>query len=125
MNYNLNKDPLFKILEATAIDRLGILALPRTVDHHDVNRTLDETPGVDARATKRKFRKAWRKAARRLLAAAANKSRVSGVRRYVTGELGLGSPAPTRKHKLARKREVAAMVRAEATIARKALMSPT
>lgn len=71
----------------------------------DMRKPLGTLDPTDARKTKRKFRKAWRKQLKKLT----DKRRTS-TRESVIAALGVGQKAPSRHHKRARKALVAGVI---------------
>ena len=116
---NEDADPLFSVLLSTAYLSRGIIPIQRGTTENDVNRDMASMPPELQRTAKRKFRKAWRKAAKQQRAATADKGVFtrSSTERYLKVELGLGIPTPDRRHMRARKRAVMAMLREEARAA--------
>jgi hypothetical protein len=95
-------NPITRLLQTTAYLTLGIAPVVNTV--HDFNRILATLPPDEARKMKRKFRKLWRKFAKK------PSRHVSPT--YVK-QMGLGAKQPTRKQKSARKVEVRRRILAE------------
>jgi hypothetical protein len=109
----MSGDPIFKILQNAAFHEMGIAPLDMII--YDYSRVLSELPPDEARKMKRKFRKLWRKAA---------KKPGKGIAKTYTEQLGLGSKEPTRKQKRMRKVEVARRVAQTVTHAKHKLLSP-
>lgn len=120
---NVHNDPLFAVLLDAEYLRRGIVPIrPRTA-MGDISRDMSKMTLVEQRAAKRKFRKAWRSAAKASRAKDAKKSASTraSTDRYLTNELGLGHPDPSRRHKRNRKMAVAGMIREKVGAAREAL----
>ncbi len=86
---------------------LGIV--PMDVPEMDMGRPLKELDPTEARAFRRKFRKVWRKMAKKELEAA-KKSKSSWQIEHVNKTYGCGKQTPSRSEKLARKRLVYARI---------------
>lgn len=111
-------EPLLSVLIDASYARHGILPFRAGRLEHDMGREHATMSPDEARASKRKFRKAWRKAAKVARRKAIEKpSMKSHTERYVIDQMGLGNAGPDRKHKRARKYAVAMMVRDEARAA--------
>lgn len=123
MNYS-GDDTLYTILLEAAVQRRGILPPRAGSGHRDAARDMASLPVEEQRRAKRKFRKAWRTAARNLLAEVKDKSREtrSSVEHHVRRHLGLGAVEPTRAQRRNRKTAVVHLLRAEAAAAQEALM---
>lgn len=122
-SWNDRKDPLYQILLAKRMEAAGIVPINPGTEQHDVNRDLASLPPEEQRRIKRKFRKAWRTAAKKNLQRAGNskKAQVAAARRSES-ELGLKSTSPpNRKQKRNRKASVNTMFIREAWAARNAL----
>lgn len=125
-NWNERKDPLYQILLKTRNEASGIVPISTGAEHHDVNRDVAHLSPEEQRVLKRKFRKAWRRAAKKELQQAGNSPKARAVvARRASQEYGLktGQP-PNRKQKRNRKAAVNGMFQKEAWAARKALMKP-
>ena len=88
-------DPLRKIISDSVYHSLGIV--PIEWAGHDINKVLASLPPDEARKMRRKFRKLWRKFAKKPAKGRSHK--------YIE-QLGLGAPEPTRRQKTSRKQEV-------------------
>lgn len=93
---------MLAIVIDAAFHGMGIAPIEVTTD--DFNRVLAALPGDEAQRARRKFRKAWRKAARNS----------QGCSEKYIAQLGLGEQCPTRLQKAFRKAEVRRRVRVEA-----------
>lgn len=124
MSYNID-DPLFVVLLEAEYLRRGIAPIRPGYTQADVSRDMSKMTPEEQRTAKRKFRKAWRSAAK------ASRNKVSGkssptrasTERYLANELGLGQSEPSRRHKRSRKLAVAGMIREKVGAAREALRS--
>jgi hypothetical protein len=75
--------------------------IPIDASHHDMRRALNQLPHDEARAVKRKFRKAWRKLVKSLT------SKVTSKRKKILEEVyGVGKKNPSRSARQARKQAV-------------------
>jgi hypothetical protein len=122
MNY-LGDDPLFTVLLEAAVQRRGILPPRAGSVLRDAARDMADLTVEEQRRAKRKFRKAWRTAARRELAKVAGKSPLhqSSTQKHVHQNIGLGSQIPTRAQKRNRKHAVVHLLRSEASAALEAV----
>lgn len=115
----MSSNPMLDVLMETAAMRRGILPIrPCTIDRDYGKDTAQMSP-EDSRRARRKFRKAWRAAAKR---SEAESMAAKGTGRYARRTLGLGAPAPSRAQKRARKIAVLNLMRGEASSAMGALM---
>lgn len=118
-------DPLFRILLSTAVAQSGLLETPPGKQMLDANRILLEsmTP-AEARVAKRKFRKAWRSAAKARISAVAHcgPKRRAFVATSVERDVGLGVKQPSRNQKRGRKSTVYTALRTAALAARDKLL---
>lgn len=122
MNFDCD-DTLYTILLDAAVQRRGILPPRAGCTLRDAARDMAGLSVEEQRRMKRKFRKAWRTAARRELAKVAGKapSHQRSTQKHVREQIGLGAVEPTRANKRARKSAVVHLLRAEAAAAREAL----
>lgn len=116
-------DPLYAVLLQAESLRRGIVPIPMGTSSDDMNRNMSGMSIEDQRTAKRKFRKAWRRAAKQSAAKVSKRcgSAKAGTDRYLRNELGLGAVEPTRRHKRGRKFAVMSMIREEVRRAREAL----
>jgi len=119
-------DPLYNLLLEAEFARRGIVPLLRGSCMDDMNRNMEHLDPAAKRIAKRKFRKAWRSAAKKSRAKVSGKPAASraSTDRYISNELGMGTNCPGRKHKTARKLAVLGMVREGATAAMSTLKTP-
>lgn len=89
-----------EIFTTTLYHTLGIV--PLTSARQDCGRILNAMSGDEARKAKRKFRKQWRKIAKKLQTLAKNPHAHIVLQR----RLGIGDKAPDKSHLAARKSEV-------------------
>lgn len=94
-------DILKKILEETAFHTLGIVPIDGVTILGDVNKILGALPPDDAKRMRRKFRKLWRKYV---------KSASSRSQCLESEKMKIGSEAPDRRAKRARKWAVRKMI---------------
>lgn len=118
------RDTMYQILLAKRTESAGIFSIVPGKEHHDAARDMSSLPPQEQRRLKRKFRKAWRSAAKKSLQSAGNsKTARSTAVRHAERNLGLGSmKSPNKKQKYNRKLAVAAMLMHEAWAARNALL---
>lgn len=90
----MKHDIVTMFLMETVFHEAGLVPI-KTI-YHDYNRILADLPPEEARKSKRKFRKAWRKTAKRLI-----EKKITG--RYIKQTLGIGAERPTRSQKNSRK----------------------
>ena len=125
---NRPKDILKEVLTSTAYHGRGIVPIKAGCIHHDSNRDLASLLPEERRTSKRKFRKAWRKIARKFLdQVERTRDGAQGVdvlthaqmlEDYVVKGLGMGSDVPSRKNKRWRRSAVASMINEEVRHAR-------
>lgn len=95
----MNRDIVTIFLIETISHQLGIVPI-KTI-HHDYEKILTSLPPDEARVSKRKFRKLWRKCMKGLK----EEKRISPT--YLVRSLGSGAKVPTRTQKNTRKAIVA------------------
>ena len=113
-----HNEPLFDALFSTACHMKGIIPIRYGEELRNAAKDMAAMSPEEARTSKRKFRKAWRKLAK---ASLRGKSRSDS---YARGHLGLGKTDPSRNMKRARKVAVMGAVRREATVAKERLLNP-
>lgn len=91
-------DPMHDLLMLHTYMKLGIAPIGNV--NHDYNKLMQNLPPEEARKMKRKFRKLWRRAAKKHM-----------HKTPYIGQIGLTNPSPTRSMKKFRKGAVAYHVR--------------